>query len=361
METQRDSTAGGEWALDDTIFQLREWGRDHAYVLPQSPFGEWTVGAAASCEIRLLDGPQYISRKHVRLRRAGDVWTMQDLNSKNGLWLDGARRLSFELAPGVEVGIGSLHLVAESPRLFALRAFLLRLLGWSEAQKPAIDHALRSIRSAATLRAPLVICGRDGLVSIARYIHDRAFGEELPFVVSDPHRERSSATVRSPANYTTSVEALEAARGGTLCVWSGRLPDDFAEARAHMSDSGVRVRLIMCSTERSPQPETVIRVPSLHERTGELERIIDECAEESFTTHGAPNSEFPAEDREWIQERQPRSYVEVAQSVERLIAVRVLGSVTKAAAHLGMSHVAMTRWLDRRAARRRRNRRAHED
>lgn len=73
MDTRRDDTATSEWALDDSVYQLREWGRDHAYLLPQTPLGEWTLGSSRSCAIRLVDAPQFVSREHARLVRAGTV------------------------------------------------------------------------------------------------------------------------------------------------------------------------------------------------------------------------------------------------------------------------------------------------
>jgi FHA domain-containing protein len=65
-----------------------------------------------------------------QVSRDRGAWTLTDAGSKNGLWLDDARRSSFVLAPGVEVGIGSLRLIAESRRMFSVRTFLSRILGW---------------------------------------------------------------------------------------------------------------------------------------------------------------------------------------------------------------------------------------
>jgi predicted component of type VI protein secretion system len=115
--TRTDPTSAAEWRLNDVVVQLREWGSGRTYPLPTATSGEWLVGAAQACTVRLEDARHLVSRRHARLVREQTTWTLTDNGSKNGLWLDDARRPSFVLAPGIEVGIGGLRLVAESHRL----------------------------------------------------------------------------------------------------------------------------------------------------------------------------------------------------------------------------------------------------
>src|SRR6185503_8160289 len=143
-------------------------------------------------------------------------WVLRDLSSKNGLRLDGARRTEIVLEPGAEIGIGGLTLIAESMRSVALRGFLARLLGWRSDRIEVIDHALRSIRMAATRRVALILCGEGDLVPIAGSIHRHSLGHDRPFVVCDPRRRQVGATVRSAENYASGMQALAAAQGGTL-------------------------------------------------------------------------------------------------------------------------------------------------
>lgn len=119
----------------------------------------------------------------------------------------------------------------ESPRLVELRAFVSRLLGWSNERLEAVDLTLRAIRTAATRRSALVLCGDGDLVAIACGLHRRTLGDERPFVVCDPRRRSGEETVRFPENYDRGIPALEAAAGGTLCVWAKRLPRDFGAER----------------------------------------------------------------------------------------------------------------------------------
>src|SRR4029079_14363293 len=124
------------------------------------------------------------------------------LGSKNGMRLDGVRRPKVLLEPGSELGLGGITLIAESPRLIALRLFLARVLGWSLDKSEIVDLAVRSVRLAATQRAALALCGDGDLVPIARGLHRHALGDDRPFVLCDPRR-RPSETSAPLENYTT--------------------------------------------------------------------------------------------------------------------------------------------------------------
>jgi len=86
-----------------------------------------------------------------------------------------------------------------------LRAYLGRLLGWSNTG--GVAHALRSIELAREHRAQLVLCGPGDLVPLAYGLHRRAFGGDTPFIVCDPRRGNTPASVRSPANIVDAAEA----------------------------------------------------------------------------------------------------------------------------------------------------------
>src|SRR5882724_7132809 len=108
--------AASEWAIDDVVMRLREWGTDTIRVLPAPPSNEWTIGADEACALRLDDPGGHVSRVHARLIREDARWLLRDLGSKNGVRLDGARRSEIVLEPGAEIGIGGLTLIAESGR-----------------------------------------------------------------------------------------------------------------------------------------------------------------------------------------------------------------------------------------------------
>jgi hypothetical protein len=164
--------------------RLREWGTGIAYPLPPNHRTS-ILGAAPDCWVRLWDPIGRISRKHAELAYGEDGWAISDLGSKNGVHVDGVRVASCSLTPGAEIRIGPVTLIAESPKLIALRSLLERLIGWGEDRREEIDRALFSVRIAATRREPLLLCGAGNLVPIARLLHQHAMADR-PFVTLKP-------------------------------------------------------------------------------------------------------------------------------------------------------------------------------
>ncbi len=350
VSTKTD-VAANEWVIDDGVMRLREWGTDTIRVLPAPPTDEWTVGAAEGCALRLDDPSGRVSRLHARLVRDQTRWLLRDLGSKNGVRLDGARRTEIVLEPGAEIGIGGLTLIAESSRSAALRGFLARLLGWRSDRIEVVDHALRSIRLAATRRVALVLCGAGDLVPIARSIHRHALGAERPFVVCDPRRRAGKATVRSAENYETGMRALAAATGGSLCVRSHRLPRDFSDVVAALRDPSSRVQLVVCAQapeDCGPYRAAPIVVPPLASREGELDRVITEYAEDATAELGTLRAGFTPADRAWVKTYSASSLPDIEKGTLRLVALRESRNVSNAAARLGMAPVSLSRWIGRR-------------
>lgn len=349
VETNTD-VAANEWSLDDSVTRLRVWGSDEIYKLPASAASGWVVGASEACQVRIIDRTGKISRQHAELIRDGETWMIRDLNSKNGLLVDGARRSEAQLAPGVELGLGGVTLIAESARFISQRALMSRLLGWSSAKLEVVDLALRALRFAATRRAPLVLCSDGDTAALARSIHRHVLGDERPFIQCDPRRRTIGASVRSATNYSSGLAALAASAGGSLCVAASRLPDDFELVIAALRDPATRVQLIVCDQAPGVGRDllgTPIVVPSLAERGAELPRIIDEYGQDAVRSLRA-SSPFRPLDREWIATYSAESLPDIEKGTRRLVALRECGSAAAAALMLGMSHVALNKWIGRR-------------
>jgi hypothetical protein len=348
IATKTDVGGPNEWLIDDEVIQLRVWGANIVQRLPPNG-GERTIGASDGCWLRLHDPTGRISRQHAKLAYQEDRWIVSDLHSKNGICQDGARRPSFSLAPGVEVGIGGVTLIAESRMLGALRDLLARWIGWAEERRADVDLALRSVRLTATRRGSLLLCGDGGLVSVARLLHRHALGDARPFVVCDPRRVRADLNARAAANYDSGMVALAAAAGGTLCIWQGRQPDDFDQVVAARRDPSLRVQLIVCS-HTLHRDDSLIASPivlsPLAGRAAELNRIIDEYADDAVAELGGT---FSQSDRERVRLDESETLARIEKATRRLVAVRAAGgSIRRAASQLGMSRGALSEWLARR-------------
>jgi hypothetical protein len=228
-----------------------------------------------------------------------------------------------------------------------LRRYLSRLLGWSNTS--AIDNAQRSLDLAREHRAQLLLCGAGDLVPIAYALHRRALGPDTPFIVCDPRRGNTRATVRGPANYVDVDAAFSAAAGGSLCVRRRRLPNQFA-ALAERLRSSHEVQYI-CLDESSlqwlvrPGP---IEIPSLHERRQDIPRIVDECLVDAVSEHPWASA-VNQQDRAWlIDSASSSTFSDLEKSIARLVALRGSDSISQAAARLGMTAVSLSRWMERR-------------
>lgn len=339
-----------EWIIDDEPTHLREWGTHRIHPLPASG-EEITIGAAEGCALRLIDPDRRVSREHARLRREPSGWVIRDLGSTNGMRIDGAKRDLFPLAPGAEVGIGPFTLIAESRALLALRDFLARLLGWGADRTAVIDRAVRALRTAATRRGALFVCGKGDLVPIARSLHLRTLGEGRPFVVCDPRRRSSAASVRSAVSLREGLPAMKAAAGGTMCVRARRLPRDFREVSLAIRDPAARLQLVICIADADDVRTLLanpIIIPPLARRRAELGRIIDEYGRDAAASLADDVTRFTRADHDWVVEHGATSLPEIEKSARRLVAIRLTSSLAQAAVLLGMSHVALAQWIGRR-------------
>ena len=340
-----------EWAIDDEVVRLREWGTGIIHQLPEPPVGELELGASEGCAIRLRDASGQVSHRHARLERRSLGWVAQDLGSKNGLRFDGARRPRALLQPGSELGIGSLTLLAESRQSLELRGYLRRLLGWDTARTAAVDLALRALRLSASGRAPLALFGSGDLVPIALALHRRALGASRPFIVCDPRRRDSDASIRSARNVQSAIAALRAAEGGTLCVRSRRLPGDVSELLAALCEQRIRLQLVVCTQDpagHSAFEAASITIPPLEAREHELPKLVEQYVEEAILSL-APGVRLTAADRDWLASAAFLSLPELEKAARRLVAIRSTGgNVSAAAKLLGMSHVGLGWWLARR-------------
>ena len=323
---------------DDEPMQFREWGTAKVYPLPSPYAGDRTIGSAADAWLQLQDEHQFVSRNHALLRYANQRWSIVDAGSKNGLWIDGLRADTSELTPGIEIAMGRVRLVVESPRTVAQRALVSRYLGFDATRRVVVDRALRLVREWVANRMPLWIAGNDDLVAIARRIHDEFVGAH-PFVVTTiSDAARSFARARASGS------------SSTVCLRSERPTRDLRAVSALASEPEAP-RLVVCSA--SVGHVLPIEIPALDTRRAELAQIVDAYALDVIAALGARPSSYTATDRDAIVNWPLATLADVEESVRRMIAIREFGGVTGAAAHIGVTHSSLSRWLARRTTHRR--------
>src|ERR1043165_1052561 len=291
----------------DDVIRLREWGTDVIYKLPEQPSGPLLIGSSIACTVRLRD--RGAASETAQLVFDGTRWWIRGRESPYGLRQDGLPRERFTLAPGVEITIGAITLVAESLRTAHLRRFCQRLLGWGADRMSAVDHALRGMRLAMARRSSLLVGGDGDLVPIAHALHRHLLGHGAPFIVCNPRRRDVEACVRSPANLASGLEALMVAADGSVCLVSSFLPRDIDQVIARMSEPGCSVRLFVCMPNQhrwrwcsqhggaTLAGAITVQMPPLQIREAELPRIVDEYGEDAVVELGVPSSAFNEDDR----------------------------------------------------------------
>jgi len=119
---------------------------------------EAVIGRDPECDVR-LDGAR-VSRRHARFARSGPLWLLTDLDSKNGVSLNGRRVKSAALSAGDVIRIGDfvgVFLLAPLGSDLALRDLGSGILGGA-----AHREAERRLRVVAASNLPVVIEGATG-------------------------------------------------------------------------------------------------------------------------------------------------------------------------------------------------------
>jgi FHA domain len=349
-----------EWAISDQVVQLRQVGTQTVYPLPREAAiaGQLdtgiSLGSSSTCDIQIQDPLKRVSRHHAVLLFKNGYWNAVDVGSKNGLLFDGVKQCSARLTPGSILGLGSIRLVAESPRSIDLRCFLARLLGWGwgDEQDAVIERTMASIRQAQIHRAPIILESDSDLIPVALDLHRHLFGANRRFVVCDPKRRpRSDKDVRLPLNFADPIEASEAAKQGTLCVRAERLPRGFAELLHHVLSTESTTQLMVCIDGMRPAERSFaspIVIPSLRSRSQtEIAQVIREYFLDAIVDLDGPPVPALA-DRAWIMKHSATSLVEVAKGTRRLVALRKAKTLRGAAELLGMTSPSLSRWLQHR-------------
>ena len=88
----------GYWGINDRVTQLRLWGAGVVFPLPDAG-DDLILGASHACSIKIDDPLKHVSRIHARLSRTRKGWMVFDLDSKNGIHLDGAQQAEVPLHP----------------------------------------------------------------------------------------------------------------------------------------------------------------------------------------------------------------------------------------------------------------------
>jgi len=226
------------------------------------------IGRSPPCEVVLVS--DLVSRRHAQLEPGKGVWQIKDLDSANGLFVNGKRVQSARLADGdiLRIGTSLLRFCASGGEPDSSSA--------DEAEQELVGHALASLRrqlkQAAAGERPVILLGAAGVGKsvAARYLHRWRSG---PFVAADG----------SDASREQLGRALEQAAAGTLFV---RLAGALAPgSQKWLAEQPVADTMLVISTREPLKvvPElqakladaTELRVPELAERLEDIPALVE--------------------------------------------------------------------------------------
>jgi two-component system response regulator GlrR len=161
-----------------------ESGRDRGRIVPQA--NQVKIGTDASCDLVLTD--ETVSRSHAVLTRSADGVRVEDLESRNGTWLNGARvKVAFVPDGGLmQIGATQLRIHHVTNRLVVVPDENDRfegLLGQSKAMRETFALA----RQLARFDFPVAITGETGTGKelLARALHEAGPRRDKKFLVLD--------------------------------------------------------------------------------------------------------------------------------------------------------------------------------
>jgi hypothetical protein len=113
-------------------------GKDHGREIPLPPDREIVIGRISEVDLLLLDDK--VSRKHAKITTYGGRFVIQDLESRNGTFVNGTKTKLAQLAEGdqIQIGESTMRLVsADSPSSPASSKAATQLLKLPRLQPPA--------------------------------------------------------------------------------------------------------------------------------------------------------------------------------------------------------------------------------
>jgi len=161
-----------------------------------------------------------------------------------------------------------------------------------------------------------------------------------------------SVSVAPARTVVDRMTALAEAGDGTLCLLHSKLKyRELIAISLAVLPLNCLTHIVVCTTsDRAKEiPRPPIVIPPLDSRKADLDRLIEEsidrAAERLYCTGLVRLS---SEDRAWLRARACGSLRELQTATLRLVAVREAGSIHAGSALLGISHVALTNWLNSR-------------
>jgi DNA-binding NtrC family response regulator len=146
---------------------------------------ELVIGTAPEAGLRLSDAT--VSRQHVRLLRTPQGIRVTDLESTNGVYLDGARLYDAVVPVGAQLQVGRVHVALEPQETAVSSSTSRSRFGGLVGGDPRTLKLFATLEDLAKSDATLVLEGETGTGKevVAQALHEASPRSKHPFVVFD--------------------------------------------------------------------------------------------------------------------------------------------------------------------------------
>jgi DNA-binding NtrC family response regulator len=162
---------------------MAEAGQDGEVALPLAGV---VLGADPSCDVVIADPA--VSRRHATVTAGEGGFTVEDLGSRNGTWIDGARVTRAVVPVGTMFRVGStLVQVLPAEESIELPPSKDASFGAMLGESVAMRRLYTLLERASASAAPILLLGESGTGKelAARAVHDHSAHSAGPFVVFD--------------------------------------------------------------------------------------------------------------------------------------------------------------------------------
>ncbi len=351
-ETARDERPG--WAsAPGPVVGLRVVKGTREIQLPRAR--QFGMGTDVANEIR-IDDPA-VSRLHVRFARRGHELWVEDLSSKNGVFLNGLRVERARVVDGAVIRIGRTDLVAFAEESRGRKTRAEYFVGEDVGFRAMIDRAVQ------TLLVPgggLVVNGERGTgrTSLAYALREIVCGPSAPIEFLSCVQEHEGAYYPIPIGPPKRAALGKRAAGGLVVVEElGQQPEHvqryIAEALLELATGGV-CRFVVTSTvplagQVFPPEVPSLELPALRARGADLLLLVDYFIVEALGA-GASRSSLPREviDAFGRYDWREGNVAELRDQVIKAATVYRCASYYKAAAVLRVPRTTIRKGFERR-------------
>ncbi|MEJ7603466.1 MAG: sigma 54-interacting transcriptional regulator [Kofleriaceae bacterium] len=254
-----------------------EGARPPSWVVDLLDGGEVTFGRSRGATV-VLDTEQ-VSRLHARIRRVDDRIEVEDLGSRNGTRVNGAKIEGVRvLAPGDEITIGPATVFSGSASAVARRSRIADADTFDARLAAELDHAIRYRHRVAL--ATLQIPDDNVAEALARSVRAMDLvgdygGDQFALLLPRLSRDEAEATLRRLIDEARGL-STDLRAGVAIAPEDGCTPGElFERSRAALRQARTPGALMFGARPQAPESDVIVNSPAMRGIYALVDRVAD--------------------------------------------------------------------------------------